>query len=94
MTFRNAVVTDNRKHCQMRFSEAFALSEELAINRCEMQISAKFSVVWEQVQEQLEIRCSIHLSYGRECVKNTFNYSTESTFDRAISEPQNVHSLA
>ena len=65
-TFRNAVVTDNRKHCQMRFSEAFALSEELAINRCEMQISAKFSVVWEQVQEQLEIRCSIHLSYGRQ----------------------------
>ena len=48
---------------------------------------------FEPPTDGLEIRCSIHLSYGRKRVKNTLFYSTESTFARAISEPQNVHIL-
>jgi hypothetical protein len=90
---RIAVVTDNRKHHQMRLFEAFEISEELAVSRCERRISARISTVCRDDGEALEIRCSIQLSYGRKCVINTLFYSEESTFDRAISKPQNVHIL-
>jgi len=65
-----AVVTDNRKHHQMGVFEAFEISEELAISRCKMQISASISMVCRDDGEELWIRCSNRLSYSAEIVPN------------------------
>jgi len=55
---RVAVVTDNRKHRQMRLFEAFEISVELAISRCETQISARISTVCRDDGEALRMRRS------------------------------------
>jgi len=53
---RIAVVTDNRKHRQMRLFEAFEISEELAVSRCEMGIFARISTVCRADGKALAIR--------------------------------------
>jgi hypothetical protein len=52
---RNAVVTDNRKHCQMRLFEAFEISDKLAISRCETRISAIISTVCGTGREESQL---------------------------------------
>jgi len=53
-----SVVTDNRKHRQMRLFEDFEISEEIAISRCEMGISARISTVCRDDGEALRMRRS------------------------------------
>jgi hypothetical protein len=55
---RIEVVTDNRKHRQMRLFEAFEISVELAISRCETQISARIRTVCRDDVEALRMRRS------------------------------------